>query len=1554
METMHSKLIRLQTALLTLVLLFTVLVPVSAYAEGEPAAAQATADGTKTSDPDTFNKWEFTQAYNNATTGRIWADKTVEDGQITFSGDLADKDPITMPDGADFLVALSALSSYESTTTTDTQALDIVMVLDASGGMKNPMGGGDRTKRITALKTAVGAFIDKTEEKNGQISEDSKKIRLSIVKFAGDSTSKVGNDTYKYLGNKYNYSQIVKELTVCENNDAAALKDEVNKIQPGGVTRADYGMKHAQTVLSSARTGAKKVVIFFTDGKPNDLNGFDNDIASSAIATAKSLKEAGAVVYTVGIFKGADPAADVSAEETSKTNKYMQAVSSNYPNATYPKTSSGWFEDTYSWNFGTRPANTNYYLAASNATELNKVFADIFKSVSTKPAGPTHVTDKPQNGGYVTFDDTLGDYMKVNGFEAVAFAKNVFTDVTQSTSGNVDTYTFKGTHDGTVSGAYPDAANLADIKITVTHRSGAEGDHVRVMIPASMLPLRYYKVTNTDNTPKLEVNNAQPISVIYSVCLKDGVHDQVASGSFTDPDLAAYVAENATPDGEISFYSNKFDENKKTADKLKTIGSTTATFTPATSNSFYYHTENTLLYTKNGDGENATYTPATEVEPGKPYYYELKYLHLVPPEHTQTVEKTDYVPISIATKQEITDCIIEKDGKWYIKAGIKKGSLPSAIDSQLGDKKMDDGVTDGNLTGTAQRRIDFQWNLQANEGVLYLGNNGKLTMNAKGGLKVTKEVTADAGLKPNLNTDFTMKFTLTDKDGQTLDPEATYNYTVTDANGTKVPDSTITTIKSGDEFKLKNGQTAEIVGLPAGSHYTITEPSESLPKGYTPSYTNDTGEVTAGTAQEVKVTNTYAPAEIEVKPTDKNYPFKGVKILTGRNWGQNDHFDFKLVAVDGAPLKNGYEYIPTDVRYTEGHANDGDEVPFKFNQSITFTKPGKYVYNITENIPTVGKIPGVSYDSSFYRVTVTITDDGSGKLIMQRPVIEHVFGNDKTETAETVTFTNTFKEDTETLNIEATKVYQYNDENNDKKPMDLAYGQFHFKLEPAPKDETGTDLTNNPNIPMPDNAVNRVARTVNHADGTITFDDITYTTDNANQTYYYLLTEEKENTATITYSTEKYLIKAEVSDRGTQENPLSVKTTYFKDNNGTWESVHGSKLIFTNTFTGTATATLGVSKSISGRDWKEGDAFTFTLKANGEAPMPANKTIEVTGSQADKIADFDIITYKKAGTYTYTISETEPTTIPGMTKAADVTATVKVTLGTDNNLHAKVEYSNQDPKNKRAEFVNTYNAKPCTVPAKELFKVEKELKGRNWNADTFRFTLTAGDGNPPMPTETTAAVDELNKTAAIGGDQQLEFSAADTYVYYISEENDHIPGITYDQTRYKVEVTVKDEGNGELTLDTIKYYKSNGENSFSDTAESANVAKFVNTYSATAVNVPLTATKKLNVNVGNRTLNEGEFSFTLSEKPADGTVPDAPITATNKADGSVEFNLTFTKAVGERPMSSVRWITNSAASSTIPVNTRSLSTSTITAKVSLRQATPFISWTTYPLPVHSL
>lgn len=674
---MHSKLIRLQTALLTLALLFTVLIPVSAYAEGETAVAQTTADGTTISDPNTFDAWVYTQAYNNATTGRIWADKTVEEDEITFSGELKDQPAIKVSDtkDADFLVALSALSSYASTTTTNTQALDIVMVLDASGSMDDPMSKSDKTKRMDALKNAVNTFIDSAAAQNAKITDKEKEIQLSIVKFAGKYRKAVGNDT-NLLGD--NYSQIVKDLTVCNAANATDLKKEVNKIKPGGATRADYGLQHAQTVLNNARPNAKKVVIFFTDGSPNDGGGFDNIIASKAIETAKILKAAGAEVYTVGIFDGAKPDADVSG--ASKENKFMQAVSSNYPSATYTGNSNdplGWFVP-WIWNFGDRSDKANYYMAASSADGLKTVFEDIFNSISITLPGPTHVTDKPQQEGYVIFDDPLGDYMEVKGFEAVAFSDQVFTQVDKTRTDTGYTYTFSGTHGGTVSGAYPETAKLKDIIITVTCSSGSDGDHVQVKIPASMLPLRYYKATNTDGTPKLVVNDAQPISVIYSVGLKEGVRDQIASGSFTDATLAAYVAKNADK-GTISFYSNKFDDTKTAADGKTTIGLTTATFTPAKSNSFYYHTEDTLLYTKSGEGENATYTEATKVEPKQTYYYQLDYLQLESPAHTKTVSETRWVPVRIATDEEIQSCIITNDGNGTSRRTPKKAACPPPL-----------------------------------------------------------------------------------------------------------------------------------------------------------------------------------------------------------------------------------------------------------------------------------------------------------------------------------------------------------------------------------------------------------------------------------------------------------------------------------------------------------------------------------------------------------------------------------------------------------------------------------------------------------------------------------------------------------------------------------------------------------------------------------------------------------------------------------------------------------------------------------------------------------
>ena len=1350
----------------------------------------------------------------------------MEEDEITFSGELKDQPAIKVSNikDADFLVALSALSSYASTTTTNTQALDIVMVLDVSGSMKNSMSKSDNTKRIDALKTAVNTFIDSAAAQNAKITGADKKINLSIVKFAGESKKDVGNDTY--LAGTWNYSQIVKELTVCENNDAAALKNAVNDIHPGGPTQADYGLQHAQTELTKhGRPNAKQVVIFFTDGSPNNDNGFDNDIASKAIKAAKALKDEGTVVYTVGIFKDADPKADVS--EASKENKFMQAVSSNYPSATYTKTSI----IKYKWDFGDRPDKANYYMAASSADGLNKVFEDIFTSISTKPAGPTHVTDKPETDGYVTFDDPLGDYMEVKSFEAVAFSDKVFTKPSIKSSGNVDTYTFTGKHDDTVSGAYPNTADLSHIIITVTHSSGSIGDRVQVQIPASMLPLRYYKATNTDGTPKLEVNNAQPISVIYSVGLKEGVRDQIASGSFTDATLAAYVADNAE-NGKISFYSNKFDPSKKAADGQTTIGSTTATFTPAKSNNFYYHTEDTLLYTKTGDGADARYTEATKVAPKQTYYYQLNYLQLESPAHTNTIRGTRWVPVRIATDEEIQSCIITKDRKWYIKADTKKGSLPSAIDNQLGDKKDKDGKP-CNTTGTAQRRIDFQWDLEANKGVLYLGNNGKLTMNATGSLKVTKKVEADEGLHPKADAEFTMKFELA---GANVATDAEYKYTVTGTNETK-------TIKSGGKFTLKDGQIAEIVGLPAGSTYTITE--ENLPEGYTPSYTNGTDEVKAGTAQEVTVTNTYNPNPITVEPGDPDYPFGGVKILTGRTWRSDDKFGFKLEAVtNGAPLpeqqseSNGKRYANSgDVTGTD---NTYDEAPFDFG-SVTFDKPGTYEYNITENIPTEGKIPGVSYDSSSYSVTVTITDNGSGQLEMT----DHTITKDgETENGETkAKFVNTYHADKVTVTLTATK------------KLNVVVGNRTLN-----KDDFSFNLSEN----------GRVIKTAtNEADGKVTF-TLNFEQGDVGQKTY-VISEVNNHLGGIGYDTRAYEVTFEVTDNGVGQ--LEASNPAYTLNGK--PVVDGAQ--FVNTYTATAgdkvKFTPEATKVLTGRQMQPGEFHFIVTDKNG-------KEVSTGTNKADGTVEFSDIGFSEAQTTYAALLADLPTEQPTEdekpvvdeqpTEDEQPTATEQPTEGNQSDVHRQPALLALTPVDNNSEEIApteemqdllthwytikelarddangiTYDPTVYTVCVKlqddskgvltiesityyeadkttplgdgvtptfrnsyaaadsdaVTITLQKNLTGRALNAGEFTFKLSCPED--AAHNGLTATNDASGKvTFALtykDPDSNNSDAAYTTYTYTVSEVKGDAEGVSYDDQTYTFTVEVQDDGTGKM------------------------------------------------------------------------------------------------------------------------------------------------------------
>ena len=306
-------------------------------------------------------------------------------------------------DNGSYTVNVDVKGAVNSTTVTTTQPIDFTLVLDVSGSMADPMSETDRTKRLDALKEAVKAFLD--EAANTNTEAGSELVRVGLVKFAGDKTDKIGDDMYRSGRYTYNYSQIVSNLTA----NMSGLKNKVSKLKAAGATRADNGFNLAVKVMSSARTDAKKVVIFFTDGSPTSSSGFEGKVANKAVEAAKELKDGGATVYSIGVFSGADPSSIQGNE-----NQFMHAVSSNFPKATkYNQRGEG-------------NIKAGYYKSATNASELNAIFDEIEKSETTTSAYTK-----------VTMEDTLSGYVELADSNYKVVAKDASGKVVSLTK-NVD------------------------------------------------------------------------------------------------------------------------------------------------------------------------------------------------------------------------------------------------------------------------------------------------------------------------------------------------------------------------------------------------------------------------------------------------------------------------------------------------------------------------------------------------------------------------------------------------------------------------------------------------------------------------------------------------------------------------------------------------------------------------------------------------------------------------------------------------------------------------------------------------------------------------------------------------------------------------------------------------------------------------------------------------------------------------------------------------------------------------------------------------------------
>lgn len=1434
-------------------------------------------------DPSSMDDWAVIlggETPNTANIGRIWTDKTVSTDTITTSSGSV----INRGDSA-FITALSALSSTSNVASSSTTPLDIVLVLDASGSMDDPMN--DGTKRIDALKRAANDFVTTIAEQNQGISDSSKQHQVSIVKFSGDKSAVVGNDTYYKGGYKYNYSQVMKAMSPC--TDAAAFTNTINSISPAGATRADYGLQLAQSQTSS-RKDAKKIVIFFTDGSPTSSSGFESGVASSAVSAAKAMKDkdVNATVYTVGIFSDADPSADPSG--ASNENKFMHAVSSNYPEASYTQNSGFW--GGWNWNLGTRAEGSDFYKSASNADDLDKVFEGISSEIVKGSGCPTNATEGAEHtSGYITIDDALGAYMQVDGFKAIALNGQTFENPTKTTAGNVDTYTF----DGTVNMDGKDVS-LGNVVITVTKSDDlAAGDKVQVKVPAALIPLRSYNVNQDSMT--MTVSDTKPMNVVYTSSLKPGVESLLAN---PDAAMSEYLQANSQ-EGKASFYSNDWEQGY--------LGKTVANFEPSKDNSYYYFTSDTPIYT-----DEACTQRAHQVVAGNTYWYKYSYYEMTDAGSGTVEEKEKVVSFSGADAEAIEGSIgVDSQGAYF-----KAGTARLTYLNELYKAKT------SNDTGTAIDVLNPKW-VGAGQVGSYLGNNGKLSVDLPGTLAVTKQLEVSDGYSADDFANDSFEFTINMPDAATK----SFSAVVKNANGDKVGDAFTLTFDGEGKAKhdLKAGETLYVYGLAGGWSYTVTESDRA---GFAQVGTDLTGAIAAGETVNAKVVNTYsASGKLEGAKV-----LKGEKVLTGRSWNGTDKFTFLLEAPEGSvgvPMPEGAIGGRATVEVTQPDGTPaGTPVPFNFGD-ITYTKPGVYTYEIRESEALSVLNPGVSASEALYEVTVTVADEGhTGNLTVTSAEMKKLISDDgeKVEPPTTVpsaSFVNEY--DTQEVKWAPVGEKKYTD-STDARPLEQ--GMFHVIA-----------CTNDPTAPLPkldnDQEISGVHNGVTYrgavvsvdANGAITFPQATYTYSNLGQgqtekTFTYKIMEVVWDGSNW-HSVEDALKDSDYVSAGVKYDPTiwTVNVTLKNDNGVLVLSVQylkgdvpvqGASFQFANSYDPTpATAAIKGSKTLTGRDMKDGETFGFELSAADDATqsavtLPAAATVSDAKDGVATGFTFDKMSFNKPGEYTFNVNETKwnGEAVP----AADgkgmqfdrSTKTVKVTVTDDHagSLKAEVTYPNG-----ALAFANKY----ATSSTYNGIQVEKTLQGRNMAAGEFGFTIEGkDDASTDLLTDADKQFTNENSRADGVADVMTKlsghtFTQADNGKHYEFTVKETIPngavqdqatglwyveatGLYYDGTNHVVTIDVSDDGNGVLTAATKV-----------DDQET-NVVSFANKYRAQNVSFD-TANAQLNkILQGRDWLDSDSFDFTITAldgapmpKRDGNEVSSATVKSPNSKDGdSVSFD----------------------------------------------------------------
>ncbi len=1529
--------------LLAVILAVVLVLPAAAFAMLPEANARSSTGmdgpamtGKTVVDPDTSNYWKFWaggydgKEVTTQNVGRIWTDKTVKETAAN--------------EESDFLTTLSAISSTSDTTVSG-KPLDIVLVLDASGSMDKTMSASDGTKRITALKKAANSFIDTIATQNESITDPSKQHKVAIVKFAGTKSTAVGNSKDR---NGYNYSQIMRGLTFCEGDGAESLKSTVNSISPAGATQADYGLELAEGI-SSKRADAKKIVVFFTDGSPTSSNGFEPEVAKDAINTAKTIKSGGATIYTIGIFSGAKPSDNPTNNDTSNANKFMHAVSSNYPNAS-SSVSYGFF-GTVDWsvNFGDPVADASYYKSATSASELEKIFEEISGSI-IQTGYPTEVHSGygEHKSGYITFTDELGDFMQVDDFTSVVYNGETFTNPAKSTKGNVDTYSFTGA-----------AANLVITVQRAEKGKPQSGDIVTVKIPASLIPLRHFKITDG----VLTVDDTEPVQVSYTSSVKKDALDNL----FTPEQVVGledYIKSNtATAENgskTVNFYANKWNAGA--------LGDTIANFEPADTNRYYYFQKQTPIYTD----KDCTQPAKNSLAATGTYYYKDEFEEKG--ENGEAKPATAVIEFIGGDAAKLDGAIVhDEDDNLSFSVGTARLAF---IDELHTTKKS-------NSTGTATDVLNPKWNNVSAKAAAthinsYLGNNGKISFNVT---PTTVDTKASFGLTKVLE-----GRSWTDTD------EFKFELSATSDNDAPMPASATAIVRKAD---LDKGKAAidfgEITCNKPGEYTYEVREVKGDAGGITYSKNVATFKVTVAVkatgglkadvekiSGETEFKNIYAADPVESSVTDR---IKATKSLAGRDLAEGE-FSFELREVKGE-----------DSELIETAKNDANgNVAFS---AIKYTKVGQHIYTLRE---VKGNAGGVTYDKTVYTVVTTIADNGKGQLVATH----------KLQGAEDVTkikFKNSYSVTPEnssvTDKIAATKVLAGRDLKEGEFSFELVegdkvvakgknaadgkitmskitynepgkhtytlreakgnadgitYSDTKFTIETTITDNgdgtlkaehvlKGTEpaeFKNSYNVTPTESSVTDqitatkvltgrdlkegefsfelvegdkvVATGTNAADGTIVMDKITY---DKPGTHTYRLREKLPNEAGlsngITYDKTNYTIKTSVIDNG--DGTLEVTHTLEGTKPARFENKYN-----TAPNESSVTDQITAKKVLTGRDLKAGE-FSFEL-------VEGNDVVARGTNAADGKITMDKITYTEAGEHTYTLREVKVDADNGITYST-AAYTIVTAVTDDGNGKLTVKHELQDVE--KAIFENAYSVTPNNSSVTDKIKATKVLTGRDLKEGEFSFELVEGD--KVVATGKNVADGKITMS-------EITYTEAGEHTYTLREvPGDAGNGITYGGKTYTIETTVTDNGKGELVVK----HELNG----------ADEAKFNNSYKPNPDEFSVTDEIKANKVLTGRDLKDGEFSFELVE----GEGEDAKVvaTGTNDANGNITMSAvkyaeagkhTYTlREVNGRTTS--KGITYSDAKYTIETTITDNGDGTLSATHELKSATPATFENTY-------